>query len=44
MNTEAPPPDWRMKSLAQIGRVEVAKLNPMSCPDETFEYYSIPAY
>lgn len=44
MNTEARPPDWRMKSLAQIGRVEVAKLNPMSCPDETFEYYSIPAY
>lgn len=44
MNTEAPLPDWPMKSLAQIGRVEVAKLNPSVCPDETFEYYSIPAY
>lgn len=44
MNTEAPLPDWPMKSLAQIGRVEVAKLNPRAFPDETFEYYSIPAY
>lgn len=44
MNTEAPLPGWPMKSLAQIGRVEVAKLNPRAFPDETFEYYSIPAY
>ena len=44
MNFNELPGEWRTRSLAEIGRVPVAKLDPRACPEELFEYYSIPAY
>ena len=38
------PEEWRVVRLREIVRTKKFTLNPRDCRDETFDYYSIPAY
>lgn len=38
------PEDWGIETLKEINKGKKESVNPLSCPDEVFEYYSIPAY
>jgi len=38
------PEEWRVVRLREIVRARKFTLNPRDCKDETFDYYSIPAY
>ncbi len=38
------PQTWNTCQIGDLGATEFAKVNPLSSPDEQFEYYSIPAY
>ncbi len=38
------PERWKVESLKNINLEKKVNLNPADYPDETFEYYSIPAY
>src|SRR5689334_8882754 len=38
------PNSWRLQPLSAFNAVRPSTLNPAVCPNETFEYYSIPAY
>jgi type I restriction enzyme S subunit len=38
------PSEWTLRPLGEVIRDDRQTLNPQNHPDETFEYYSIPAY
>jgi len=38
------PVDWDVMPLSQTVEYKKTTINPQSCPDEVFDYYSIPAY
>ena len=38
------PQTWNTCRIGDLGATEFAKVNPLSSPNEQFEYYSIPAY
>ncbi len=46
--TDATPPDlpddWKSARLGELNTAVPKSINPMAFPDETFEYYSIPAF
>jgi type I restriction enzyme M protein len=42
--TEPLPTGWRLSSLRDINQSSVSNLDPGDHPEESFEYYSIPAY
>jgi type I restriction enzyme S subunit len=38
------PSSWRLQPLSAFNAARPSTIDPAGCPDETFEYYSIPAY
>ena len=38
------PTGWKKKTLSSLNQGGVTSINPADFPDDTFEYYSIPAY